>query len=211
MINSYDIINYFKNMSNYKTKDVSLYSKKLIKDKCDVSPLREYALEYNFCHRIYFEVQLKQRKSFEERIKFVEENFDLLQDWWHVDQLLSLLKPKGNFEFVFNKTIKYLKSSNYFVRRFAYVIYLLGYQKEEKYFEKITSLLKDDDEYYVQMAQAWLICDLMVYHPDLTYEFLRTSNLNYNIIGKSISKCIESFRVSFEMKIKLKKLREFMY
>jgi len=67
--------------------------------------------------------------------------------------------------------------------------------------------MKDDEEYYVQMAQAWLIADLAVYNIETIKEFIYNTKLKYNIIGKAIQKICDSFRISYEDKEYLKKLR----
>ncbi|NLJ89879.1 MAG: hypothetical protein GX323_03180 [Clostridiales bacterium] len=67
--------------------------------------------------------------------------------------------------------------------------------------------MKDDPEYYVQMAQAWLICDLAVFNPKDTIEFIENSNLKYNILGKAIQKILDSYRISDSDKAYVKSLR----
>jgi 3-methyladenine DNA glycosylase AlkD len=79
--------------------------------------------------------------------------------------------------------------------------------KEKEAFDLIISLLKDDDEYYVVMAEAWLISYLAIYHPERTLEYLNNTNLKYNIVGRAIQKTCDSFRVSKEYKEKIKKIR----
>jgi 3-methyladenine DNA glycosylase AlkD len=67
--------------------------------------------------------------------------------------------------------------------------------------------MKDDEEYYVQMAQAWLICDLAVFNPKEVISFLENSKLKYNILGKAIQKMVDSYRISDEDKAYVKSLR----
>ena len=67
--------------------------------------------------------------------------------------------------------------------------------------------MKDDDEYYVQMAEAWLIADLAVFNVEAVKSFLQTSKLKYNILGKAIQKMCDSFRISQQDKAFVKSLR----
>ena len=67
---------------------------------------------------------------------------------------------------------------------------------------------KDDEEYYVQMAEAWLISYLGIYAPQKTFDYIKGCPLKYNIIGKGIQKICDSFRVSDEWKEKFKSLRK---
>ena len=121
---------------------------------------------------------VKRKKKY---LEFIEENEDLLQDWWHVDQLIQFIKRPIDFDFAYHKAKSYLKSDKPFVRRWGYVLFLAGLQKDCKNTSIILSLLKDDDEYYVQMAEAWLICDLAIYNTSTVVNYLDESKLKYNI------------------------------
>ena len=69
------------------TADVDRFNRSLIRAGQDVSFLRDVVLAKQRYHRTYFQVSLAQRGSVAEKFQCLEENFDLLQDWWHVDQL----------------------------------------------------------------------------------------------------------------------------
>lgn len=190
-----------------KTKDYDKLGRKMIKDKIDVSSLADIVLEKQQYHRIFFQVSLGLMDNYIDQFAFVEKHADKLADWWHVDNLLQFVDSNGNFEYVFKLAKKYVKSKNLFLRRWGYVLFLLGYHKEEKYFDKIVSLLKDDDDYYVVMAEAWLISFLAIYNIEKTYDFLSKSKIKYNILGKAIQKICDSFRISDENKERFKALR----
>ena len=201
------IDNELKKVSPYKTKEIDLLCKRLIKEKVDVSFLREYCLERNEYHRIYFQVSLAYL-DYIEQFKFLEDNFEYLQDWWHVDQLNQFLKVK-DFDFLFNKAKVYSNSDLVFVRRLAYVLFIPRFVYEKNNFFKIISLLKNDKEYYSIMAEAWLISYLAMYHPEETYDFINNDDsLKYNIIGKAIQKICDSHVISDKWKFKFKELRE---
>ena len=191
---------------NYKTKDVDRLNKKLIKEKTDVSFLKDICLEHQEYHRTYFQVSLGTLKTIEEQCKFIEDNFLQLNDWWHVDQLTQFLH-KMDLDFAYSKAKEYVKHPHPFARRWGYVLFMPTLVKEEKSFEMIVSLLKDDSEYYVVMAEAWLISYLAIYHPEQTYKFFEETTLDYSIIGRAIQKTCDSFRVSKEYKDKVKLIR----
>lgn len=205
---SEQIIKELSEIKGLKTKDVDRYNKRLIKAKTDVSTLRGEVLENQLLHRTYFQVSMGLLKSYEEQLAFIEENEDLLQDWWHTDQLPQFLLKPIDFDFAFQKAREYVVSPKTFTRRWGYVLFLAGLQKDTAHTKEILSLMKDDDEYYVQMAQAWLICDLAVYNPTDTIEFIKNSTLKYNILGKAIQKMCDSYRISGEDKQYVKSLRE---
>ena len=68
-------------------------------------------------------------------------------------------------------------------------------------------MAKDDNEYYVVMAEAWLISYLGIYYPDKTLEYLKTKPLEYNIVGRAIQKICDSFRINDDYKNKFKEIR----
>lgn len=192
---------------NLKTKDIDTYSKGLIKSGTDVSEIKNYILTHQLLHRIYFQVSLGQITEITKQFSFIEDNEDYLQDWWHVDQLTQFIRKPIDFEFAYTKAKIYTNSSKPFVRRWGYVLFLTGLQKDPKNTKQILSLIKDDDEYFVQMAAAWLICDLMVFNPKDTIAFIETCGLDYNILSKAIRKTVESYRISDENKEYVKSLR----
>ncbi len=192
---------------NYKTKDVDSFNKKLIKEKIDVSFLKDYILNHQEYHRTYFQVSLSYLKNYEEKYKFIEDNYFLLNDWWHVDQLTQFIQ-NVDLKYAYRKAKKYIKSSHPFLRRWGYVQFIPTLVKKEDTFDLIVNLLKDDDEYYVVMAEAWLISFLAMYHFDKTLEYLKNTTLKYNIVGRAIQKICDSHVISEENKNIFKEIRK---
>ena len=191
-----------------RTADIDAIAKQYLKDNIDVSELYSHIAESGALHRIYFVVSLKRIKKYEEQLAFIEKHFSCLHDWWHVDMLLQLLVKAPSFEYVFNKAKIYIKSDLLFVRRWGYVIFLSGFQKDPQRTKDILSLYRDDPEYYVQMAEAWLLADLAIYNSQAILDFIASKALRYNIIGKAIQKMCDSFRISEEVKKQAKSLRK---
>ena len=192
---------------NYKTADIDVFIRKLVKEKANVSFLKDKVLEKQNYHRIYFYVTMKQIKDKNERLAFIEDNFELLQDWWHVDQLCAMCKDI-DFDLAFSKATKYITSELPYVRRWGYVLFISNLYKDEENYSKIFPLFKDDDAYHVQMAEAWLLSYLGICHPQATMDYLKTCGLNYNIVGKAIQKVCDSYRVDKEIKESFKEIRK---
>ncbi|NLB81927.1 MAG: hypothetical protein GX800_10055 [Clostridiaceae bacterium] len=201
------ILGEFSAIPKIKTKDIDTYNKRLIKNATDVSEIKEYILTHQILHRTYFQVSLGLLTSVEQQFSFLEDNADYLQDWWHVDQLTQFLLKPINFEFALGKASEYVTSAKPFIRRWGYVLFLAGLQKDANNTKPILSLMKDDAEYYVQMAEAWLLCDLAVFNPEDTIAFIENSSLDYNILGKAIQKMVDSYRISNKDKKYVKSLR----
>lgn len=95
--------------------------------------------------------------------------------------------------------------SDPFIRRWGYVLFISKLCKGHA--EKILPLMHDDDHYYVQMAEGWLIAELAVHEPETVYAWMQKNDLKYNINGKAIQKICDSFRITDEWKTEFKKLR----
>ena len=193
---------------NYKTKDVDRFNRSLIKNCENVSFLSDIVLEKQEYHRTYFQVSLGQLNGIEAKFTFIENNFDKLQDWWHVDQLSQFVDKDLAFDFAYKKAKEYIQSNLPFVRRWGYVMFMPTLVKNSDVTEKLFLLFKDDTEYYVQMAEAWLISYLAIYHPQKTLAFLENCRLKYNIVGKAIQKICDSFRINNEYKKLFKEIRK---
>ena len=128
--------------SDYKTKDVDRLNRELIKRNADVSCLRDIVLERQEYHRTYFQVSLAQRKTIEDKCLFIEENFDKLQDWWHVDQLSQFVDKQLNFELAYRKAKEYIQSDLPFARRWGYVMFMPTLVKTEGAADKLFPLFK---------------------------------------------------------------------
>lgn len=193
-----------------KTADVDAIAEKYLKDGVDVTPLYDHIKESGSILRIYFYVSLKSIEGFEDQIKFIEDHFQDLNDWWHVDMLPQLIRKNKapSFDFVFDKAKEYVNHPLTFARRWGYVIFLAGFQKDPTQAKKILGLFHDDEEYYVQMAEAWLLADLAIFNPQAVLDFIASKPLHYNIIGKGIQKMSDSFRIDDEIKTRAKELRK---
>lgn len=96
----------------------------------------------------------------------------------------------------------YSKSSKPFVRRISIII-LFKFLSYEEYDDTIFNLIdsfSDDKEYYVNMANAWLLCECFIKKRKKTINYLDKNNLSEFTINKAIQKCRDSYRVSPEDK-----------
>ena len=188
---------------HYKTGDVDRLIRQYVKQKADVSALRPYILTEQQFHRIYYYVSLDQIKRVDERMAFIHDNL-LFSDWWHTDQIISYVADL-DFNTALGYAKDYIHGSDPFIRRWGYVLFISKLCKGHA--EELLPLMHDDEEYYVQMAQAWLIAELAVHEPETVHEWFRRNDLKYNINGKAIQKICDSFRISDEWKAEFKKLR----
>ncbi len=103
---------------------------------------------------------------------------------------------------------KYLADGREFVKRFALVGLLHDYV-EEKYLPVIFDAVRRCGEapYYVMMAAAWLIAEVLAKYYAAGVEFLREKCMPAQMHNKAIQKARESFRLTSAEKEALKRMK----
>jgi len=190
-------------LGHYKTGDVDKLIQSYVRQGADPSELREHILSRQQFHRIYFYVALKQLKTVDARMAFIHGN-RLFSDWWHTDQLISFVADL-ELETALAYARDYIRSEDPFIRRWGYVLFISRLGRGHA--EKILPLMKNDDAYYVQMAEGWLLAELAVDQPETVHKWLEDCGLRYNICGKAIQKICDSYRISPEWKASFRELR----
>lgn len=130
-------------------------------------------------------------------------------NWAINDTVCANLKIfKNNQEEGFAFIKKLLKSTNLWDIRFALVL-LLDYYINDDYIDELYSIIDSikSDDYYVEMANAWLISICFIKYPDKTMKYLLNNNLDKFTYNKSIDKICDSYRVDKTYKDELKKLK----
>lgn len=189
--------------AGYKTADLDRLIVKLVREKADVSALREHVLAEQDLHRIYYYVNLKQIRDVQSRMAFIHENL-MFSDWWHTDQLISFVADLP-FDQALSYAKGYLRDADPFFRRWGYVLFISRLGRGHA--AELLPLMKNDGEYYVQMAEAWLIAELAVCEPDQVHAWMADNDLRYNMNGKAIQKICDSYRISDAWKESFKQLR----
>ena len=189
--------------AHYRTADVDRLIRRYVKEKADVSALRPFILAEQQFHRIYFYVSLQQIRDVGERMAFIHDNLRF-SDGWHTDQIISYVADL-DFETALHYAKGYICSEDPFIRRWGYVLFISKLCRGHA--SDLLPLMGDDDHYYVQMAQAWLIAELAVLEPEAVHRWMGGNDLKYNINGKAIQKICDSFRISAEWKQRFRQLR----
>ncbi|WP_195339709.1 DNA alkylation repair protein [Fusobacterium sp. 1001295B_180824_G3] len=143
--------------------------------------------------------------NFEERLKRIDFFINIIDNWAVCDIVDSTFKfiNKNKEDFYRYLTSK-LSTTNPWEQRFVLVI-LLAYYIEEKYLKDIFKICEriKSEEYYVNMAKAWLLSICYVKFKNETYKFLEKTNLDNWTVNKAIQKTRESLRVTKEDKEKI--------
>lgn len=127
--------------------------------------------------------------------------YSSMADNWATCDLLSF-NIKDNEEKFFNLVLEYIDSDKPFVRRIGLSI-LFNYIDNDEYINKIFEILDrftNEEHYYVNMMNSWLLCECFIKQRDKTLKYLENNKLNKFTINKGIQKCRESRRVTEEDK-----------
>lgn len=132
-----------------------------------------------------------------------------VDNWAVCDGLVAHLKEfYKERERAFNFALACTESSDTYTIRFG-LVSLLSYYVDSEHIDKlifVASRVKST-EYYVNMANAWLISFMLVKEYEKTLPILTDYALDEWVHNKAIRKAIESFRISDEQKSFLKTLR----
>lgn len=198
-------LNTYLSTNKIKVPEQRRIMKLISKTNWDISEFKGYSDTLDW---YYFNISLSRKEDFISSMEFIDNNLDYFTSWYRVDGTLNFLKKKNmSFDLLYSYSNKYIKDKREFVIRFGYLLFFL-LKMDDVEIKKIENLLKDSDFYYVQMMEAWLICEMVVKNNKAGFLVLKRSKLKYNILGKAIQKCLDSFRIDDALKLEIKNLRE---
>ncbi len=141
--------------------------------------------------------------------RYIECFLPYIDNWAVCDGLCAHIKCfftdiDQQYDFV----LSCLESEHTYTVRFSLVC-LLSYYVNDKYIDRLLSIVKEvkSEEYYINMALAWLISVMLVKQYEKTLPLLEGGTLPLWVHNKSIQKAKESLRISTEQKTYLKGLR----
>lgn len=137
------------------------------------------------------------KEDFKYTLTLFDDYIDYIESWASCDSVVCNYKSfSKNLEIGFIKIKKYLNSFNPWKVRVGLVL-LLDYYLNDQYIDEVLKLsdsVKVDD-YYVKMANAWLLSMCLVKYYDKTLSFLKKCNLDDWTYNKALTKAIESYRI----------------
>ncbi len=212
-------------LKKYKNEKYAIFQAKIIPDtKYEIlgiysADLKKIAkenknnFEYLKENHYYFEEYMLHAlilgyiKDFNYLIDNLSEFIYKIDNWALCDTLCSSLKITKKFK---NEMFEFIKKfDNYGYQKRFFLVMLKCYYVEEEYLNYIFLKLNEikTDEYYVNMAAAWLLSECYIKYHKETYDYLLNSKLNDFAYNKAISKIHDSYRVTKEEKSILEKLR----
>ena len=132
-----------------------------------------------------------------------------IDNWAVCDGLVAHFKEfykekEKSFAFV----LDCVNSSEPYTIRFG-LVSLLNYYVDNEHIDALISVATrvKSDEYYVNMANAWLVSFMLIKEYERTLTLLKSGALDIWVHNKAIQKARESYRISDEKKAFLKTLR----
>lgn len=183
-------------------------AKKIAKDN-PIEFLDKYNPEYYEERMIYGLVIGYMKADFNTRLNYLDKFVPMIDNWAVCDCTCSTLKfTEKNLEDMWEYLKKYINSKNEFEVRFA-VIMLMDYYIRDEYVDKVLDIYNNIrvDKYYVKMGVAWAISVIFVKYEKKARNFLSNNKLDNFTFNKSLQKIIESNRVSKEVKDEMRALK----
>ena len=149
---------------------------------------------------------IKEETIFE---KYFKKYIRKIDNWALCDTFCSSVKIVEKYEEkYFSESVKLALNEEEFMSRVGLVT-ILNHFINNKNINTIFKTLNNiqSDKFYINMAEAWLVCELYVKFPRETFKFIEKNNFNKFTQNKAISKICDSYRVSKEEKEELKKKR----
>ena len=190
-------------ISGIKTPKLHAFAKLLAKEHCPLDEIKPETHEKILLRGLTLAYsKLSEKETIQEFKKF----YNKIDNWATCDMIVGALKVlKGGESYEFFTQL--LKNSDPFKIRIG-VIGLMNYFLSSSRLDEINkNLVKiKNDNYYVKMAVAWLLCTLCCKNFDYGYQVIQKFDDKFTR-NKAISKCHDSFRLTKEQKEKLKELR----
>lgn len=135
-------------------------------------------------------------KDFIEMKKYLVKYANKIDNWASCDLLKFKITAENKPQF-YELTQEFIRSKKTFVRRIGVTI-LFKFIDDEYIYKIFATLnfLSNEQEYYVNMACAWLFAECFTKKREKTLEFLKTHKMNAFVINKGVQKCRDSFRIS---------------
>ena len=150
---------------------------------------REEKLLYALCI-------FKMSRSFDEAMDALDK-FLLYIDNWEVTDLIAgeIIIDEAHREEIFQKALSYVHSEDEYTIRLGLVIMNKKFN-DEAHIEKILDAIKiiKLDTYYVNMAAAWLLCEIYFKNKEKVNKYLSSANISADIKKRTQQKIRESLK-----------------
>ena len=147
-------------------------------------------------------------KDYDENVRILKMIIPRIDSWAHPDQIIGKFGWARDRDRLLSE-FEYLRSGGEIEVR-AYVMLMFTNFLDEKGLATVRRELPAIPlgAYYIDMAVAWLLCEIVVKFYDIGIELLSEPYLTPWVVNKAISKCRDSYRLTAEQKEFLKTLKK---
>ena len=192
-----------------RTPDIKDLARQMIKKDKHMSFLKNLPHKYHEENLLHGYILARIKTTQEELIGLVNEFLPYVTNWSVCDSTVRRSKIfTSNLDRLFEEVKIWLKSNETYIVRFG-IITLMSYFLIDEYIDEVLKLVSNiqTEEYYINMASAWLFATSLINYYDKTLSLLEGNKLNTFVHNKTIQKAIESYRISQPKKDYLKTLK----
>ena len=134
-------------------------------------------------------------------IHCVDKCVSVIDNWATCDCFVPKCVKENKQDF-YKYICRYLATDREYYQRFALTT-LLHFYVEEEWLDEIYNCIanrSDNNYYYVHMAAAWLLAEILVRYYERGVGYLNRGEIHARTHNKAISKACESFRLTKEQK-----------
>ncbi|MEG0826027.1 MAG: DNA alkylation repair protein [Bacilli bacterium] len=170
-------------------------------------------IKYNK-HELYEEVLIHgliigHIKDFNLMTKYLNKFYQYIDNWSINDVTCCNLKIfKKHQEKGFKYILTLIKNKDPWKIRVGLVL-LLTYYINDNYITKLFDIAVsiENDEYYVKLANAWLVANCYIKYPEITLEFIKSNRLNKWTHNRAIQKLRDAEKIPKSIKDELELLK----
>ncbi len=149
------------------------------------------------------------KTAFSDKLPEIRAVLELMDCWAFTDCVAATFQfQEDELPQVWDFALECLGESHPYARRFGLVM-MLDHLLKPEYYSQVASAVSwiTDENYYVRMAQAWLLAELGTRDFDRVVSLLQSGCLEIFTHNKTISKLRDSYRITPEQKEMLSLLR----
>ena len=150
------------------------------------------------------------KMSISQKLEYLNTFIPKIDNWAICDITCSSFKFKSEeLPIIWNYITNYENSNSEFKLRFM-IVMMMNYFLIDEYIDKIFKIIDNIkvDYYYTNMATSWLISMAFIKYRDKTLKYLKHNNLSTFTYQKALQKIIESYKVSQEDKVLIRKMKK---
>ena len=166
-----------------------------------------YAFPNEYYEVVFIKLTIVSAMKYEHFLQYLPSCVDLIDCWALCDSFKANCIKTHKDEFLSSLEEIFSRGGEYH-ERYPLVVFLSEYM-EEKYFPLIENYIRraNTSRYYVHMAVAWLIAEILIKHYDFGKNLLIRRVVDAKTHNRAIQKAIESYRFTSKQKEYLRSLK----